>query len=66
MCYNYCFIKLQKVKLSNAVNAIKIVHMQSEISKTNNMAILYCHRTYVAFDGVIDTFILFSLHYFHS
>ena len=33
--------------------------MQSEIGKTNNMAIIYCHRAYVAFDGVIDVLFYF-------
>ena len=30
--------------------------MESDISKTSNMAMLHCHRTYVAFDGVLDVF----------
>ena len=68
LCYNYCFVKLQMVKLPSAVNSIKIsiFYVQSEISKTNNMAILHCHRTYVEFDGVICIFIFFPLHYLHS
>ena len=40
--------------------------MQSEISKTNNMAILHYHRTYVAFECVIDIFTLLRLYYLYS